>query len=126
MIAGLLQLLLCQLIGEFTARALDVAVPGPVIGMVVLLVVLRIRRPAADAGIVRASDGLLRHLQLLFIPVGVGVIAYLPVLAQAWLPILGALLVAWFAALSATAGVAAGTVRLLSRQAAGSGRQDQL
>lgn len=94
MINGLLQLLLGQLIGEFTARALNVAVPGPVIGMVVLLVVLRIRRTTAEAGIVRTSDGLLRQLQLLFIPVGAGVVTYLPVLTQAWLPILGALVVA--------------------------------
>ena len=38
MIAALTQLLIFQLIGEVIARGLDLPVPGPVIGMVLLLV----------------------------------------------------------------------------------------
>lgn len=66
-------LLGCQLVGEVIARGLDLPVPGPVVGMVVLFVVLQVRRPPATANVFRTSDALLRHLQLLFIPAGVGV-----------------------------------------------------
>ena len=115
MIDGLLQLLICQLAGEFAAKALNLPIPGPVIGMVILFVVLQIRRPGPEAGIMQASDSLLRHLQLLFIPVGVGVIQYLPLLVRAWLPILGGLVISWLAALAVTAGVGIGTLRLQAR-----------
>jgi holin-like protein len=120
MVVGLLQLVLCQLVGEFIAQALGLPIPGPVIGMVLLFGLLQIRAPKPESDLVRAADGLLKHLQLLFIPVGVGVIEYRHVLAQAWLPVVGGLLVAWLAALVATAGAAAGTLRLeghLSRRA---------
>ena len=36
MITGLIVLLVCQLIGDFTVHALDVPIPGPVVGMVLL------------------------------------------------------------------------------------------
>lgn len=116
MVAGLLQLVLCQLAGEFVARALNLPTPGPVIGMVLLFVLLQIRAPRPQSGLVQAADGLLKHLQLLFIPVGVGVIAYWPVLARSWVPVLGGLVVAWLAALVAAAAAGAGTLRLQGRR----------
>ena len=38
MLIALTQLLFCQLMGEVIARAFDLAIPGPVIGMSLLLV----------------------------------------------------------------------------------------
>ena len=84
MITGFIVLLGCQLIGEFAVRALGVPIPGPVVGMVLLFVVLVIRKPERTAGVVRAADGLLRHLQLLFIPAGAGIVAYLSVVGSSW------------------------------------------
>jgi putative effector of murein hydrolase LrgA (UPF0299 family) len=115
MITGFIVLLLCQLIGDFTVRALDVPIPGPVVGMVLLLVALQIRRPGRETGVVRAADGLLRHLQLLFIPAGVGIIQYLPILAEAWLPVAAGLVISWLAVLLVTAGTGVGTLRLEAR-----------
>ena len=115
MIIGFIALLGCQLAGEFIARVLGVPIPGPVIGMVLLLVVLQLRRPGPAAGVVRAADLLLRHLQLLFIPAGAGVIVYLSLLADSWLPALGGLVISWLAVLVVTAGVGVGTVRLERR-----------
>ena len=40
MLFALTQLLVCQLVGEVIARAFTLAVPGPVIGMGILLVTL--------------------------------------------------------------------------------------
>jgi len=115
MITGFIVLLVCQIIGDFAVRALDVPVPGPVVGMVMLFVVLQLRRPGRDSGVVRAADGLLRHLQLLFIPAGVGIIQYLPVLAGAWLPVAAGLVISWFAVLVVTAGAGVGTLQLERR-----------
>ena len=115
MIAGFIALLVCQLIGEFTVRVAAVPIPGPVVGMVLLLIALQLRRPGPTAGVVRAADALLRNLQLLFIPAGVGVIQYLSVLAGAWLPVTAGLVLSWLAVLIVTSGVGVGTLRLADR-----------
>ncbi|MET0866381.1 MAG: CidA/LrgA family protein [Nakamurella sp.] len=115
MIGGFITLLVCQLAGEFAVRVLMVPVPGPVVGMLLLLIVLHLRRPGPRAGVVRAADALLRNLQLLFIPAGVGVIQYLSILADAWLPVTAGLLLSWLAVLLVTSGVGVGTGRLMAR-----------
>jgi len=125
MIRGLLVLLVCQLVGEFVVTSLGLPVPGPVVGMVILFIALRIRRPGPRSSVVKTADGLLSHLQLLFVPAGAGVVAYLPLLAGAWLPILGALVIGWLAALVTTAGAGVGSLwldqRLQARRAVSSG-----
>lgn len=114
MITGFIVLLGCQLIGEFAVRALGVPIPGPVVGMALLFVVLAIRRPERTAGVVRAADGLLRHLQLLFIPAGAGIVAYLSVVGSSWLPVLGGLVISWLAVLIVTAGTGVASLRVES------------
>ena len=77
---GLAFLLLLQAAGEGLAHLLRLPFPGPVIGLVMLLVALQvtwIREPVAAA-----AEFLLAHLSLLFIPVGVGVMTHLALLAQ--------------------------------------------
>jgi holin-like protein len=90
MIASLSLILLCQLAGEVVVRGLAVPVPGPVIGMLLLLVLLLLRDratlfaqgPLQGGGVENAARGLLAHLSLLFVPAGVGVVQKLDVLAQ--------------------------------------------
>lgn len=100
MITGLTWLIACQLVGEVLVRLLDVPVPGPVVGMLVLFVVLRARDVRDDAPVVRAGQGLLRHLQLLFIPAGVGVVAYAGLIRDNALPIAVALVGSWLVGLA--------------------------
>jgi len=114
-IAGFVALLVCQLIGDFAVRAAVVPIPGPVVGMVLLLITLQLRRPGPRAGVVRAADALLRNLQLLFIPAGVGVIQYLSVLAGAWLPVTAGLVLSWLAVLLVTSAAGVSTLRLTAR-----------
>lgn len=99
MIRGLTVLLLCQLLGEVVVDVTGVPLPGPVLGMVLLFGWLQLRRPPPGAGTVRAADGLLKHLQLFFVPAGVGVIAHAAVLREDALPITVALVVSWLAGL---------------------------
>lgn len=84
-------LLVCQLVGEIVVTGLNLAVPGPVLGMAILFVGLVLYR-GATPGLDGFSRGLLQHLGLLFVPAGVGVVLHLQLLAEAWLPIAGALL----------------------------------
>lgn len=77
---GLTLLLLCQSAGEALARVAGVPLPAPVIGLLLLLVALQwapLRRPVEAI-----ATPLLGHLSLLFVPVGVGVIAHLGLLAS--------------------------------------------
>ena len=48
-LGGLLLVLACQLVGEFVVRSFGLPIPGPVLGMVLFLVWLLVRRPAEDA-----------------------------------------------------------------------------
>ena len=77
---GFAWLLVCQSAGELIARALGAALPGPVIGMLILLAALNLRMVRGP--VEKAADALLAHLSLLFVPVGVGVIVHLGLVAQ--------------------------------------------
>ena len=77
---GLAFLLLLQSLGELLSRGLSLPFPGPVIGMLLLLLALRwplVRQPVAAC-----ADFLLSHLSLLFVPVGVGMMTHLSIVSQ--------------------------------------------
>ena len=111
-LAGVTWLLLFQCAGEAVSHVLGLPVPGPVVGMLLLFVALRIRDRIPDS-IGVAADALARHLSLLFVPAGVGVMMYFGRLAGEWLPIVVALVVSTVIALA----VAALTFAALARRA---------
>ena len=76
-------LLGCQLAGEFVARGLGLPIPGPVLGLVILLAALALRPPLARA-LRPTTQVILAHLSLMFVPAGVGVIGNLEVLSSDW------------------------------------------
>jgi holin-like protein len=75
MLQALTALLIFQLIGETLAFTLRLPVPGPVIGLALLFGWL-VWRPAAVATIKPTALEVLRHLCLLFVPAGVGVMLH--------------------------------------------------
>lgn len=111
MLRGLTVLLVFQLAGEAVVRSTGLPVPGPVVGMVLLLGWLLWRRPDDDTGTVRAADGLLRHLQLFFVPAGVGVVAHLSLLRADAVPLVVSLLVSWLLGLLTVGWLVAGLAR---------------
>lgn len=115
MIAGLTWLVAFQVLGEVVVRVLDVTVPGPVAGMLLLFAFLRLRRYGDDGSIVRAGTALLRHLQLFFVPAGVGIVVYLTVLRDDALPIAAAVLGSWLLGLVVVGWTAVGLERLLGK-----------
>ena len=77
---GLAWLLVFQSIGELLSRGFSLPLPGPVLGLLMLLGGLRlavVREPVSAC-----ADFLLAHLSLLFVPVGVGVMTHLALLGQ--------------------------------------------
>jgi holin-like protein len=81
MIRALAILLLCQLVGTVLQEALGLPVPGPVIGFVLLAAIfLYTKGPGAELH--DTAQGLLKHMGLLFVPAGVGVVGTLGVLKQ--------------------------------------------
>lgn len=92
MLSSITVLLLCQLAGEVVARLTGLAIPGPVIGMLLLFIGLVIRRGVPEH-LEKTGTALLSHLSLLFIPAGVGIMVHLKLIAGEWLPIAVALVV---------------------------------
>ena len=112
MLRGLLALLGCQLVGELAVRLTGVEFPGPVVGMLLFFVVLQVRRPAESSSLVAAPSLLLRHLHLLFIPAGVGVVVYLHRIAENAVPLAAGLWVSWVVGFVVTALVADRLLRI--------------
>ncbi len=74
-------LLGCQLLGEITVRGLGLAMPGPVLGLALLVGMLMALPHLADQ-LRPTTSTILAHLSFLFVPAGVGVIGNLTVLSQ--------------------------------------------
>ncbi|WP_028486865.1 CidA/LrgA family protein [Thiomicrorhabdus chilensis] len=95
-------LLIYQLIGELIVLGFSWPIPGPVVGMLLLLMTLLLR--ASFATEMRAStDKILTHLSLLFVPAGVGLMVHLSRLEQEWLAITLALFISTVLGLLVTA-----------------------
>ncbi len=80
LVPALLLIFGCQLAGEVMARGAGLPVPGPVLGLVFLLLAITLSERLRD--MVRpVAQGILVHLSLLFVPAGVGVVAHLGLFA---------------------------------------------
>lgn len=79
MIRVLALILTFQLGGEIASRALALPLPGPVVGLVALVLAC-LARPGLAEAIRPTAQGLLSHLSLFFVPAGVGVVAHWDVL----------------------------------------------
>ncbi|MEI6182342.1 MAG: CidA/LrgA family protein [Polynucleobacter sp.] len=90
MLSGLVQILLFQSIGELVSKFLLPTLPGPVIGLV-LLVLWLVLRKGINTELALVADGFSQYLGLLFVPAAVGVVLFLPQLQANALAIMSAL-----------------------------------
>lgn len=111
MILNLTILLGAQLTGEIAARALVLPVPGPVLGLCLLLILFMLR-PVLFEMLRPTASGLLAHLSLLFVPAGVGVMGHLDRLGAEGLPLLLALVGSTTLAIAVGAATFVGVLRL--------------
>ncbi len=115
-------LLACQLIGEVAVRSAGLAIPGPVAGLALLIVILRLR-PALASDLRPTAGTILAHLSLMFVPAGVGVIGNLDVLSKDWLALLVVLVLSTVLAMLATVGSFIAVRRLTMREPSGGAQE---
>lgn len=122
MLQAITLFLICQLFGEFFVRVTFIQLPGPLVGMLLLLVCLFIwnrwkgpaettQNNAADGNAVdRTANLILGNLSLLFVPAAVGIIQHLPLIADHTISLVLAILGSTFLTLLVSVGI----FRLLS------------
>ncbi|QDF96288.1 murein hydrolase regulator LrgA [Azoarcus sp. DD4] len=120
MLGALTLLLVFQLVGEVTARAFALPIPGPVIGMALLFLTLVVRGGAGD-DLRQTAGTLLQHLSLLFVPAGTGIVLYGSRIADEWLPLGVALVGSTALAIAVTALV----LNALTRRRAAAGIDEE-
>jgi putative effector of murein hydrolase LrgA (UPF0299 family) len=124
MLAALTALLVCQLAGEAIVRAAALPVPGPVVGMILLFALMLARAPLPkDTG--DTAEGLLKHLSLLFVPAGVGVVQHVTMLGSAGLQLMAVVVLGTVIALAVTALTFAGVARLMGSDDLDPGKRDK-
>ncbi len=98
---GFAWLLVLQSAGELLARGLHLPFPGPVVGLVLLLIALNVE--AVRTPVAACADFLLTHLSLLFVPVGVGVMTHLGLLQDYGARLLAVIVLSTWIGLAVTA-----------------------
>jgi holin-like protein len=76
-ISGLVQILVFQGLGELASKFLLRSIPGPVIGLLLLLSFLALRK-SVPKNMDFVASSLVQHLGLLFVPAAVGVVLFWP------------------------------------------------
>jgi holin-like protein len=100
MLQSIFAIFLFQLVGEMVQKYFALTVPGPVIGLVLLLLAMlasdRIgNKPAAQLkqNLAVTAESLLGHLPLLFVPIGVGVVMHITLLEDQLAAVLGVIFI---------------------------------
>ncbi len=101
MVRAIMVLLLCQLAGTVVQEGTGLPIPGPVMGLVLLLALLA-WRGGPDDELRDTANGFLKYLGLLFVPAGVGVVTELHELRANALAILIAIPVSTILAIAVT------------------------
>lgn len=102
MVKTLTLLFLFQFLGELIQRTSGVPVPGPVLGMVMMLLYLMVWKKGQEQ-VIAESSKLLAHLPLFFIPAGAGLMLYGDLLVEQGLAIVASLVIGTVLAFMVTA-----------------------
>ncbi|TDK67152.1 CidA/LrgA family protein [Sapientia aquatica] len=97
-------LLIFQCIGEGASFLLQLPIPGPVVGMLLLFFALLLSTALLEQMEATATE-LLRHLSLLFVPAGVGIIVSASSVQGHWWGVVVAVVSSTVITLAATAAV---------------------
>ncbi len=102
MIQGLVQILLWQGMGELISHFLLPTIPGPVLGLVLLLLFLFVQGEVPES-MALVSGAFSQHLGLLFVPAATGVVLFLPQLQAHAMAVILALVVSVILTVAVTA-----------------------
>lgn len=90
-LSGIVTLLFFTVVGDTLSRALNLPVPGSVLGLILLVIYLQ---RGANESLEKVSRFCIRYLAVLFIPGCVGIFFLGDLLLEQWLPIILAILIA--------------------------------
>lgn len=83
MLKALFYIFLFLIVGELLKTAIDIPIPGSILGMVLIFIALKSK--LLKLKIVKpASDKLVKYMVLFFVPYGVGLISYLDIIRSHW------------------------------------------
>ena len=110
MLNSIFLILFFQLVGEFIQKFLELSIPGPVIGLFLLLIMLLLSKKNYykipvnfQINLINSAENLLNYLPLLFIPVGVGVVMHLSLLEDNLVPVMLVIIIGTLLTLAVTA-----------------------
>ncbi len=100
MLKSIFIIFLFQLIGETIQKYFDLTIPGPVIGLILLLITLILLKGTKNIYIKNTkeeisstSNYITSYLSLLFVPIGVGVVMHLSYLEKNYIPVLAVIFI---------------------------------
>lgn len=99
MFPGVALLLLFQFAGEALTTALRLPLPGNVLGMALLLLALSLGWVKLS-WLKEASNLLLNHMAIFFVPPGVAVMLYFDLISSQWLPLAASTVISTFVVLA--------------------------
>ena len=96
MLKSIFIIFLFQLIGESVQKYFELTIPGPVIGLILLLISFILLKNSKNIFINKAKNEIIstathitNYLSLLFVPIGVGVVMHLSYLEKNYIEVLG-------------------------------------
>ena len=96
MLKSIFIIFLFQLIGESVQKYLELTIPGPVIGLILLLISFILLKNSKNIFVNKAKNEIVstathisNYLSLLFVPIGVGVVMHLSYLEKNYIEVLG-------------------------------------
>lgn len=119
MLRSLATLLIFQCLGEGVSYVFALPVPGPVLGMLLLFAFVMMRPSVADSLEPTALE-LLRHLSLLFVPAGVGIMVSVQAVRGEAFAVIASLVVSTTLGIAVTALVMRALLRRQRRRIAAS------
>jgi holin-like protein len=96
MLKSIFIIFLFQLIGESVQKYFELTIPGPVIGLILLLISFILLKNSKNIFVNKAKNEIIstathisNYLSLLFVPIGVGVVMHLSYLEKNYIEVLG-------------------------------------
>lgn len=96
MLKSIFIIFLFQLIGESVQKYFELTIPGPVIGLILLLISFILLKNSKNIDVNKAKNEIVstathisNYLSLLFVPIGVGVVMHLSYLEKNYIEVLG-------------------------------------
>ena len=110
MLKSIFIIFLFQLIGESVQKYFELTIPGPVIGLILLLISFILLKNSKNIFVNKAKNEIVstathisNYLSLLFVPIGVGVVMHLSYLEKNYIEVLGVIFFSTILTISFTA-----------------------